>query len=99
MPVMMITVRRDDNGEEFELQVISTVREVRGGASVRAVEDKLEDVASADGRGVQRPTRRSSSSQTNRTDRCGSFVQMCRETRTIGGTLYGAELDSCREDM
>ena len=47
-----ITVRRDDDGSEFELQVISTFREVLEGASVRVAENKLKDVASADGRGV-----------------------------------------------
>jgi hypothetical protein len=47
-----ITVRRDDDGAEFQLQVISTFREIRDGAGVRVVEDRLKDVASADGRGV-----------------------------------------------
>lgn len=47
-----ITVSRDDDGAEFELQVISTFREIREDGSVRVVENKLKDVASADGRGV-----------------------------------------------
>jgi len=47
-----ITVRRDDDGTEFQLQVISTFREILDGETVRVVEDRLKDVASADGRGV-----------------------------------------------
>ena len=47
-----ITVRRDDDGKQFELQVISTFREIRVGAVVREVEDALKEVASPDGRGV-----------------------------------------------
>lgn len=51
-PTGTVTVRRDDDGAEFQLQVISTFREIRDGAGVREVEDALKDVASADGRGV-----------------------------------------------
>jgi hypothetical protein len=47
-----ITVRRDDDGAEFELQVISTFREVRDETGLKKVEDKLKDVASVDGRAV-----------------------------------------------
>ena len=47
-----ITVRRDDDGEEFELQVISTFREIRESGVIREVKDKLTEVASPDGRVV-----------------------------------------------
>ena len=47
-----ITVRRDDDGEEFELQVISTFREIRESGVIREVEDKLTEVVSPDGRVV-----------------------------------------------
>lgn len=47
-----ITVRREDDGAEFELQVFSTFHEVREGAVVRELEDKLKHVASPDGRGI-----------------------------------------------
>jgi hypothetical protein len=48
----VITVRRDDDGAEFELQMISTFCEVREGGVVRVVENKLKEVASADDRSV-----------------------------------------------
>jgi len=47
-----LTVRRDDDGAEFELQEVSTFREERVGGIVTVVEDRLKDVASADERGV-----------------------------------------------
>jgi len=47
-----ITVRREDDDAEFELQVISTFRQIHEGGMVKEIEDKLKDVASPDGRGV-----------------------------------------------
>ena len=47
-----ITVRRDDDGADFVLQVISTFRQIREGGVVQEIEDRLKDVASPDGRSV-----------------------------------------------
>jgi hypothetical protein len=47
-----ITVRREDDGAEFELLVISTFHEVQDEHGRREVEDRLKDVASSNGREV-----------------------------------------------
>lgn len=47
-----ILVRREDDGQEFELMVISTFRQNITTWGATEVEDKLKDVASPDGREV-----------------------------------------------
>lgn len=50
-----ITVRREDDGDEFDLLVISTFHERHDQHGSHVSEDGLKEVTSPDGRGVYTP--------------------------------------------